>query len=189
MQSNLSESPDAKEEQAESDSGVPLSESLLESNQSYNSDTENTGELNDSSSEPPLEAITIDSIEKSVCPEIVTGSLLEVELSLSELSSDSLSELSVSEENNQAIVTVINSEPSSDLQDSSLKPEENQNSLAPIELTGAALARRLNVSPSTLRHKKNARNFGQWTSGHDPDGIAWYFDGQKFTSKTFADTQ
>ncbi len=102
---------------------------------------------------------------------------------------DSLSELPVSEENNHPIVTVRNSEPSSDLQDSSLKPKENQNSLAPIELTGAALARRLNVSPSTLRHKKNARNFGQWTSGHDPDGIAWYFDGQKFTSKTFADTQ
>lgn len=191
MQLNLSESPDTgvKKEQAESDSGVPLSESLLESNQSYNSDTASTGELKDSSSEPPFEAITIDSIEKSVCPENVTSSLREAESSVGELDSDTFSELSVPEENNHPIFTVRNNELPDDSQSSSLKSKENQNSFVPLSLTGAGLARRLNVSPSTLRHKKNARNFGQWTSGHDPDGIAWYFDGQKFTSKTFADTQ
>ncbi|MBD2778261.1 hypothetical protein [Iningainema tapete] len=78
----------------------------------------------------------------------------------------------------------IVSEPLDDLPSSSLPTEGNKNSqVVPLQLTGAALARRLNVSPSTLRHKKNARNFAQWTSGHDPDGIAWYFDGQKFFSQ------
>lgn len=63
--------------------------------------------------------------------------------------------------------------------------QENQNSLeVPHSLTGAALARRLNVSSSTLRHKKNATNFGKWTKGHDPDGIAWYYDGYKFIPQT-----
>lgn len=115
---------------------------------------------------------------------MVTTSLREVDPSaISELINDSPSELSLIEEKNHPTVTVINSELKNDLPSSPLQPEENQNSLAPIELTGAALARRLNVSPSTLRHKKNARNFGQWTSGHDPDRIAWYFDGQKFVSK------
>ncbi|MEH2266613.1 hypothetical protein [Nostoc sp.] len=52
------------------------------------------------------------------------------------------------------------SEPLTDLPDSSLKKSESKNSLeVPSHLTGAALARRLNVSPSTLRHKKNAPNF------------------------------
>ncbi|MEH2092327.1 hypothetical protein [Nostoc sp.] len=67
-----------------------------------------------------------------------------------------------------------NSEPLTDLPDSSLKKSESKNSLeVPSHLTGAALARRLNVSPSTLRHKKNAPNFGQWISLHDPDGIVY----------------
>lgn len=76
------------------------------------------------------------------------------------------------------------SEPLDDLPSSSLATDGNKNSQddVPLQLTGAALARRLNVSPSTIRHQKNSRNFGQWTSGHDPDRIAWYFDGKKFFS-------
>jgi hypothetical protein len=84
----------------------------------------------------------------------------------------------------------IVSEPLDDLPSSSLPTEGNKNSqVVPLQLTGAALARRLSVSPSTIRHKKNSRNFGQWTSGHDPNGIVWYFDGQKFISQTATDLQ
>ena len=152
-----------------------------------NLDKTSTCELKASSSEPPNETRKIDSIEKSVRPEIVTSELPEEsdESSvISELNSDPRSELSLIESNNHPTVPAVDSELPNDLSSSPLKQKENQNSLASQELTGAALARRLNVSPSTLRHKKNARNFGQWTSGHDPDGIAWYFDGQKFISKT-----
>ncbi len=93
-------------------------------------------------------------------------------------------------ENNHPIVPTINSESLSNSLSSSLNESENKNSPSLTEAwTGAALARRLNVSPSTLRHKKNARNFGRWTKGHDPDGIAWSFDGQKFTPKISSDTQ
>lgn|GEM_PF-2735791 len=100
----------------------------------------------------------------------------------SELCSESLDGLLLVESNAYSI-TSVNSESSDDLQSSSLDSEQSKDSLdALLHLTGAALARRLNVSPSTLRHKKNARNFGQWTSLHDPDGIAWYFDGQKFVA-------
>ncbi|WP_373525892.1 hypothetical protein [Nostoc sp.] len=97
---------------------------------------------------------------------------------------DLLDGLPLLEENNHPKVSSDNSEPLNDLPDSSLKKSESKNSLEVLShLTGAALARRLNVSPSTLRHKKNAPNFGQWTSLHDPDGIAWHFDGEKFIEK------
>lgn len=100
----------------------------------------------------------------------------------SELYSESLDVLPLVESNNHGI-TSVNSESPDELLFCSPNSDESKDSLAaPLQLTGAALARRLNVSPSTLRHKKNARNFGQWTSGHDPDGIVWYFDGQKFIS-------
>ncbi|BAZ02796.1 hypothetical protein NIES37_68090 [Tolypothrix tenuis PCC 7101] len=108
----------------------------------------------------------------------------------SESLTDSLDGLPLSEENNHPKVSSGNSEPLNDLQDSSLEPDESKNSLQILShLTGAALARRLNVSPSTLRHKKNAPNFGQWTSVHDPDGIAWHFDGEKFIEKPSPDIQ
>lgn len=85
--------------------------------------------------------------------------------------------------NNQSKIPVLKSESLSDSLSSLDDADESKNSVAtPLQLTGAALARRLNVSASTLRHKKNARNFGQWAKGHDPDGIAWYFDGQQFVS-------
>ena len=103
--------------------------------------------------------------------------------STSELVSESDNELSLFESNNQSKIPVVKSESLDEVLSSSPNTDESKDSLAaPVQLTGAALARRLNVSPSTLRHKKNARNFRQWTSGHDPDGIAWYFDGQQFVS-------
>lgn len=118
---------------------------------------------------PPSESLGGDSLEK------VIGEPLY----------DSLDGLPLVEENNHPKVSSLNSEPLNDLLNSSLEKDESKNSLkVPSHLTGAALARRLNVSPSTLRHKKNARNFGQWTSVHDPDGIAWHFDGEKFIEKT-----
>lgn len=103
---------------------------------------------------------------------------------------DSLDGLPRLEEKNRPKGSSANSEPLSDLSDSSLEKSESKNSLeVPSHLTGAALARRLNVSGSTLRHKKNASNFGQWTSLHDPDGIAWHFDGEKFIEKPSPDIQ
>ena len=103
---------------------------------------------------------------------------------------DSLNRLPLLEETNHPKVSSDNSEPLTDLPYSSLEKSESKNSLeVPSHLTGAALARRLNVSGSTLRHKKNAPNFGQWTSLHDPDGIAWHFDGEKFIEKPLPDIQ
>ena len=131
------------------------------------SDGENTGELPELYTEP-LESMS---------------QLCHDDCSTSELVSESDDELSSLESNNQSKIPIVKSESLDRLLSSSPKTDESKDSLAaPVQLTGAALARRLNVSPSTLRHKKNARNFGQWTSGHDPDGIAWYFDGQQFVS-------
>ena len=93
-------------------------------------------------------------------------------------------QLSVSHDNHLK-TTPDNSESPLESLSSSQSIKEIQNSDAlPDSLTGAALARRLNVSPSTLRHKKTARNFGKWTKGHDPDGIAWHYDGKKFIPQT-----
>jgi len=128
---------------------------------------ENTGELPELYTEP-LKS------ESQLCNH---------DCSISELVSESDNELSLFESNNQSKIPVVKSESLDEVLSSSPNTDESKDSLAaPVQLTGAALARRLNVSPSTLRHKKNARNFGQWTSGHDPDGIAWYFDGQQFVS-------
>lgn len=108
----------------------------------------------------------------------------------SESLTDSLDGLPLSAENNHPKVSSGNSELLNDLRNSSLELDESKNSLQVLShLTGAALARRLNVSPSTLRHKKNTPNFGQWTSVHDPDGIAWHFDGEKFIEKPSPDIQ
>ncbi len=109
---------------------------------------------------------------------------------ISEPSEDSLDGLPLSAENNHPKVSSLNSELPNDLPYISLEQSESKNSpQVPLHLTGAALARRLNVSPSTLHHKKNAPNFGQWTSLHDPDGIAWHFNGEKFIEKPSPDRQ
>lgn len=139
------------------------------------------------------EPARVEIIQNSADTENLTSEPLDadgLERVLSVLPSDSLGELSVVEENNHSKVPAVNGEPNYDLPSSSLTTDESINSLqAPLHLTGAALARRLNVSPSTIRHKKNSRNFGQWTSGHDPDGITWHFDGQKFIEKISPDIQ
>ena len=110
--------------------------------------------------------------------------LCDDDCSTSELVSESGEELWLFESNSQSKIPVVKSESLDEVLSSSHGADESKDSLAaPVQLTGAALARRLNVSPSTLRHKKKARDFGQWTSGHDPDGIAWYFDGQQFVSQ------
>lgn len=131
---------------------------------------ENTEEL---TSEPP---------ESKTKPPEADSQLLKHDNSPTKLDSESLDGLSLVESNNHGM-TSVNSESLDELLSNSPNADESKDSLtAPLHLTGAALARRLNVSPSTLRHKKNARNFRQWALGHDPDGIAWDFDGQKFVS-------
>lgn len=113
-----------------------------------------------------------------------------LETVISEPASGSLDGLPLLEENNHPKLSSVNSELLNDLLYSSLEKSESKKSLeVPSHLTGAALARRLNVSGSTLRHKKNAPNFGQWTSLHDPDGIAWHFNGEKFIEKPSPDRQ
>jgi hypothetical protein len=182
--------------------GIHSGESLVSENNLVVQKQESTCEAKESSAKLPSEllgelpsAVQLD-IQPEESKEDITSELPESKTEspepdsqlrhddslTSELYSESLSVLPLVESNNHGI-TSINSESSDDLLFSSPDSDESKDSLtAPLQLTGAALARRLNVSPSTLRHKKNARNFGQWTLGHDPDGIAWYFDGQKFIS-------
>lgn len=173
---------------------LALSEPLVDYNQPFAEPHTSTDESNEFSLHPSSsqsEPIKVSSIESPICSEIITSELPESDtglLIISEPISDSLDELPLLKENNHPTVPSVNSELLNDLQSSPLTLSENQNPLkVPHTLNGAALARRLNVSPSTLRHKKNARNFGKWTSEHDPDGIAWYFDGQKFIVHTATD--
>ena len=42
-------------------------------------------------------------------------------------------------------------------------------------LTGQALARRLNVSATTISRRKSKPDFSQWTQSKDPAGIAWTY--------------
>ncbi|MBD2609234.1 hypothetical protein H6G81_33190 [Scytonema hofmannii FACHB-248] len=182
--------------------GIHSGESLVSENNFVVRKQESTCEAKESSAKSPNEllgelpsAVQLD-IQPEESKEDITSELPESQTEppepdsqlchddnfTSELYSESLDALPLVEANNHGM-TSINSESPDDLLFSSSNSDESKDSLtAPLQLTGAALARRLNVSPSTLRHKKNARNFGQWTLGHDPDGIAWYFDGQKFIS-------
>ena len=179
------------------DTHVAIEQSLASNNQLVAPKQTSRGEAKEfsvefSSSELPSEPTRVDILENSHGPANITSEPLVADgrsRVISEPLSDSLSGLSVVEENNHPQVPAVNSEPLESAS-SLLQSDENINSLkVPLHLTGAALARRLNVSPSTIRHKKNSRNFGQWTSGHDPDGIAWYFDEQKFISHTSPDIQ
>ena len=168
-----------------------LTNDTKENNESDEDSLTVTSEL---SSESPRELLSDETKENSEKPPTSIESLSEPPSDLlnqphavdiiqnPEGTEKIISELPFDERSLQRESRVI-SEPLDDLPSSPLPTEGNKNSQSvQLQLTGAALARRLNVSPSTLRHKKNARNFGQWTSGHDPDGIAWYFDGQKFVS-------
>jgi len=180
------------------DTHVAIDESLTSFNQLVAPKETSTGEAKEfsvkfSSSEHKRESTRIELIQNSQGTENITSELPEsegLEKVISNLLSDPLDGLSVVEENNHPKVPSLDSEPPDREPSSSLSRDESINSLkVPLQLTGAALARRLNVSPSTIRQKKNSRNFGQWTSGHDPDGIGWYFDGQKFIEKTSPDIQ
>ncbi len=134
---------------------------------------------------PPVQENTVPYSE--LLGEPLASSLETV---ISEPLAGSLDGLPLLEENNHPKLSSVNSELLNDLPYSLLEKSESKNSLeVQYHLTGAALARRLNVSGSTLRHKKNAPNFGQWTSLHDPDGIAWHFNGEKFIEKPSPDRQ
>lgn len=165
-----------------------LSEPLETSNREQISDSpsESLENINSTStlSDSPLGLVESDQITS----ESISNSLGEV-LKPSELlenrQSDSLPKQSLVSHDNHPKTPTDNSESPSESLSSSLEIKEIHNSeVIPNSLTGAALARRLDVSPSTLRHKKTARNFGKWTSGHDPDGIAWHYDGKKFIPQT-----
>lgn len=51
-------------------------------------------------------------------------------------------------------------------------------------LSQAELARRLNVSASTLSRKKLSSNLTEWTKNRDPDGVGWMYivQAQRFVS-------
>lgn len=180
------------------DTHIVIDESLASFNQLLAPKQTNTSDAKEfsvelSSSSQWSEPTRVDIIQDSEESEKITSERPEsdvLEIFISESPDSPLSGLSVVEENHHPKVPSVIREPLDDLPSSSLTIDESINSLkVPFHLTGAALARRLNVSPSTLRHKKNARNFGKWTSGHDPDGIAWHFDGQKFIVHTATDIQ
>jgi hypothetical protein len=115
------------------------------------------------------EELTSELPESKTEPPEADSQLIKHDNSSTKLDSESLDELLLVESNNHGM-TSANSESPDDLLSSSPNADESKDSLtAALHLTGAALARRLNVSPSTLRHKNNARNFRQWALGHDPD--------------------
>lgn len=145
-----------------------LSESLLEI------------QSNSTLSDSPLGLVESDKITGESISSLSSESLEAKEVTIESHSGSPPKQLSVSHDNHLK-TTPDNSESPLESLSSSQSIKEIQNSDAPPHsLSGAALARRLDVSPSTLRHKKTARNFGKWTLGHDPDGIAWYYDGKKF---------
>lgn len=47
-------------------------------------------------------------------------------------------------------------------------------------ISGAKLAARLDVSPSTISRRKNQDGFSAWSQTLDPDGIAWIYQGGQF---------
>ena len=178
LENNLVASKQKSTCETEELSETPPNELLSESLRKLDLDLVELIQPGENTEEPTSELPELDSelLESK-------SQLCDDDCSTSELVSESGDELSLLESNNQSKIPVVKSESLDEVLSSSPKTNESKDSLAvPLNLTGAALARRLNVSPSTLRHKKNARNFGQWTSLHDPNGIAWYFDGQQFVS-------
>lgn len=51
------------------------------------------------------------------------------------------------------------------------------------DLSGNQLAKRLGVSESTVRRRKDKPDFSEWSKSLDSDGIAWnyYQDSQQFS--------
>jgi hypothetical protein len=177
-----SEDDKSKESSFLSESELPeshyesISNSLSESLKSNESDEPVSG----SPSESLLGLVESEKITGEPISNSLSESLKQKEISV-EGQSDSQQKQTLVSYDNHSKTTTDNSESPSESLSSSQPIKEIQNFDAiPHSLSGAALARRLDVSPSTLRHKKTARNFGKWTKGHDPDGIAWYYDGKKF---------
>ena len=173
----ISDSPDRLLE-FDKVNGEPL---VRSSRESFKSDIKSNAELISDSPDQLIESDKVNSEPVSNSP----GESVEPVVVPSKLNSSSPNKLSLVEENNHPKTPTVNSELGDEPLSSSPEIKENPNlDTIPHSLSGAALARRLDVSPSTLRHKKNARNFGKWTLGHDPDGIAWHYDGKKFIPMT-----
>lgn len=135
---------------------------------------------NSTVSDSPLGLVESDKITGEPISNSLSEPLKQKEVPVEGQSDSEQKQTLVSYDNHPKTLT-DNSESLTESLSSSQSITKIQNSDAiPDSLSGAALARRLDVSPSTLRHKRTARNFGKWTLGHDPDGIAWYYDGKKF---------
>jgi hypothetical protein len=48
----------------------------------------------------------------------------------------------------------------------------------PSELTEAELAKRLDISKTTLSRNRNKPNFSEWTQARDPEALAWEYDAE-----------
>ena len=176
---SLSELPEPEQVSSEPLKNIKsVSEPISDSpSESFKFDIKPTGEL---TSDSPHQLIESDKVNSEPVSNLPCESVEPVMVP-SKLNSSSPNKLSLVKENNHPKTPTVNSELGDEPLSSSPEIKENPNfDTIPHSLSGAALARRLNVSPSTLRHKKNARNFGKWTLGHDPDGIAWHYDGKKF---------
>ena len=150
----------------------PQSDSLSESLE----DIKSTSTLSDS----PLGLVESEQIAGKQTSNPLSELPVQKEVLIEHQSDSPSKQSSVSHDNYPKTPTENSESPSESLSSSQLIKEIKNPDSIPHSLTGAALARRLDVSPSTLRHKKTARNFGKWTLGHDPDGIAWHYDGKKF---------
>ncbi|NJM19639.1 MAG: hypothetical protein HC836_29440 [Richelia sp. RM2_1_2] len=177
-----SEDDKSKESSFLSESELPESDDESISNSPSESLKSNVSDepISGSPSDSPLGLVESDKITGESIISLPSESLEVKEVTIEGHSGSLTKQLSVSHDNHLK-TTPDNSESPLESLSSSQSIKEIQNSDAPPHsLTGAALARRLDVSPSTLCHKKTARNFGKWTKGHDPDGIAWQYDGKKF---------
>ncbi|MEO1558769.1 MAG: hypothetical protein AAFS12_03740 [Cyanobacteria bacterium J06632_19] len=177
-----SEDDESKESSFLSESELPesynelSSNSLSESLKSNESDEPISGSPSESLLNIQSNSTFLDSPLGLVESDKITGEPISNSLSEpskqkevpSERQSDSPpKQSSVSHENHPKTTPDKSESPLESLGSSqSIKEIQNSDAL-PNSLTGAALARRLDVSPSTLRHKKTARNFGKWTKGHD----------------------
>ena len=189
------EDDESKESSFLSESELPesynelTSNSLSESLKSNESDEPISGspgesllniQSNSTFLDSPLGLVESDKITGEPISNSLSEPLKQKEVPVEGQSDSQQKQTLVSYDNHPKTLT-DNSESLGESLSSSQSITEIQNSDAiPDSLSGAALARRLDVSPSTLRHKKTARNFGKWTEGHDPDGIAWHYDGKKF---------
>ncbi|MCJ8280781.1 MAG: hypothetical protein MJK14_13045 [Rivularia sp. ALOHA_DT_140] len=122
---------------------------------------------NSTLSDSPLGLVESDKITGESIGSLPSESLEAKEVTIEGHSDSPPKQLSVSHDNHLKTTPDNSESPLESLSSSQLIKEIQNSDALPDSLTGAALARRLDVSPSTLRHKKTARNFGKWTKGHD----------------------